>query len=284
MRPMNRQIPFPPAGADWLESLRNVGKTEGTLDCYARDLRDVAEASGASEAEQLPSVGQTAVDLIAVAWRSAGVGEATIVRRFSALRGFAVYLVRERGMDLSSLLSADFPTAPKRRRQSVGADEIGRLLGDDPEGWRHVRDSALFAVQSDAGLTSAETVGLDLENVDLKNCLIRVVNTHLEPRIAGISERAQSLLQEYIRALPFDLAKADPLFVTSKRKRLDVRSAQVSFRRRRMRLGVSPRATLMGLRHANAARLVAQGNAPAVVANALGVLATTVGRYFDGEG
>jgi site-specific recombinase XerD len=285
MTAKKQSTPFAPASDEWLVRLKADGRSASTLDSYARDIRDVAFASGLSEAEQLSTLDQSAIDSVAATWRRAGVCEGTVVRRFSALRGFATYLVHEHGVDLSRLLSANFPTAPKGKRPAVTEPAIGLLLSEDlVGGWRDARDSAVFGIQSDAGLTPAETVKLDVGHVDLGSRLVRVVDTHLAPRIAGISDRSADLVTEYLRALPFPLAKTDPLFVTSKRKRLDVRSAQVSFRRRRMRLGVSPQATLMGLRHATAARLVSEGSKPDVVASVLGVLGATAVRYFDGEG
>jgi integrase/recombinase XerC len=276
-------MPFAPAGERWLASLKEAGKSESTLDCYARDIRALANATDISDTKELSTLDQSAVDEIAATWRLTGVCEGTIVRRFSALRGFASYLVRQDGMNLSTLLSADFPTAPKGKRPAVEEPAVDVLLSPNiVDGWRDARDTAVFAVQSDAGLTPAETVNLDVGNVDLKSCLVRVVDTHLEPRIVGISERSRDLVAEYLDALPFRLSETGPLFVTSTRKRLHVRSAQVSFRRRRMRLGVSPKATLMGLRHGRAARLVRDGHTHDVVASALGVLRTTAGRYFDG--
>ena len=158
-----RQLPFAPDGANWLRKLADTGRSDSTIDCYGRDLRDVAEATGHRDTRRLISLDQVAVDALAARWRDEGASEASVSRRFSALRGFAAYLVRERGMNLSVLLSADFPTAAKRTRPPVVEAEIGLLLSENPEGgWRDARDSALFAVESDAGLTPAETVKLNV--------------------------------------------------------------------------------------------------------------------------
>lgn len=274
---------LPPAEDLWLASLKAAGRSDSTLDCYARDIRDLVSASGVVEARQLSTLDQCKIDAIAAVWRQDGALEATIVRRFSALRGFATYLVHEQGMNLSALLSANFPTAPKGKRPPVEELKIGLLLSMDVEGWRSARDSAVFAIHADAGLTPTETANLNVGHVDLLDRLVHVVDTHLTPRIVGLSDRSRDLVREYFGALPFSLAETEPLFVTSRRTRLNVRSMQVSFRRRRLRLGVSEEATLMGLRHASAARLANNGGSPDLLASALGVLRSTVLRYFDGE-
>jgi integrase/recombinase XerC len=279
-----QQMPFAPASHSWLREMEKAGKSRSTLDCYARDLRDVAKTVGGRETQILTSLDQGAVDAIAGNWLDGGACAATVSRRFSALRGFAIHLVRQHGMDLSTLLSAEFPSADKGNRPPVAEDEITLLLSDvQHDTWRGLRDSALFSIQSSSGLTPMETVRLDVGNVELENRLLHVVNTHLAPRVVGLSDQSGGLINQYLGALPFTLTKEEPLFVTSKRKRLHVRTAQVSFRRRRTRLGVSEGATLMGLRHALAARLASDGGSPDLLASALGVLRSTTGRYFDGK-
>jgi len=183
---------------------------------------------------------------------------------------------------MSALLSAGFPTAAKRQRPPVTESEIDLLLADMlQESWRDLRDTAMFAVQSGSGLTPAETVKLDAGHVDLVDRLVRVVDTHLAPRLVGLSDQSCDLIGRYLSALPFCLSKAEPLFVTSKRRRVNVRTAQVSFRRRRMRLGVSQSATLMGLRHALAAGLAHGGSSPDLLGSALGIGRTGTLRYFS---
>jgi integrase/recombinase XerC len=184
-------------------------------------------------------------------------------------------------MDLSELLSAEYPPSPKGKRPPVAESEIQCLLSDaQHDGWRDLRDSAMFAVQSGSGLTSTEAVKLDVEHIDFDARLVRVVNTHLTPRVAGLSDQSHDLIRQYLDTLPFRMTQKEPLFVTSKRRRLNVRSAQVSFRRRRIRLGVSESATLMGLRHALAARLADDGGSPDLLASALGIARIATLRYF----
>jgi integrase/recombinase XerC len=279
-----QQMPFAPASQTWLRELKEAGKSGSTLDCYARDLRDVAEAIGRRETQSLTSLDQGAVDAIAGKWLDAGACAATVGRRFSALRGFAVHLVRQHGMDLSSLLSAEYPPTQKGKRPPVAESEINSLLSDaQHDTWRGLRDSALFAIQSSSGLTPAEAIALDVGDVDLKNRIIFVRETHLAQRLAGLSEQSEALIRQYLLALPFRLGRAAPLFVTSLGKRLNIRTVQLSFRRRRLRLGISKSASLMGLRHAVAAKMADGGGSPALLASALGVSRLTASRYFDGK-
>jgi integrase/recombinase XerC len=277
-----RPLPFVPESNKWMEELKASGKSDLTVECYSRDLRDVAQAIGGSRTSDLLLLDQAAIDAMALTWSDEGTGPATASRRFSALRGFGSHLVREDGLDLSRLLSARFPSAQKGKRPAVAESEINCLLSDDQQdSWRGLRDTALFAIQSSSGLTTAEAITLDVGDVDLDSRIVVVRETHLAQRVAGLSEQSEFLIRQYLAALPFPLERADPLFVTSLRKRLNVRTVQLSFRRRRLRLGISENASMMGLRHALGAKLAEDGS-PALLASALGVCRTTVTRYFDG--
>jgi integrase/recombinase XerC len=282
MKARQRPPAFMPESGKWLEELKASGKSDRTIECYSRDLCDVAEATGASKTGDLLCVDQEAIDVMTRAWRNAGTCMATASRRFSALRGFAAHLVREHHLDLSLLLSADFPSAKKGTRRPLDEQEIDALLVEKADDtWRDLRDSAVFAVQSSSGLTPSEAVALDVSDVDLKKRLVCVRETHLTERLVGLSEQSERLISDYLLSIPFALRSTDPLFVISTGGRLSVRSVQLSFRRRRMRLGIAGGAFPMGLRHAVAARLANEGASPAILASALGVSRTTVSRYFE---
>jgi integrase/recombinase XerC len=275
-------LPFAPESAKWVEELTASGKSDATIECYSRDLRDVAQAINARETKNLLSLGQGSVETMTRTWCDDGTSLATVSRRFSALRGFAVYLVREHGLDLSRFLSAEFPGWHKGKRPGLGENIVQSLLSETQlEVWRDLRDSALFAVQASAGLTPSEATSLDFGDIDLDRRLVAVRETHLARRLAGLSEQSEGLLKQYLLALPFLLEKTDPLFVTSRRSRLSVRSVQLSFRRRRLRLGIAESACPMGLRHGVGSKLAGAGASPAVLACALGISRTTAARYFE---
>src|SRR3982074_3557077 len=136
---MQLQMPFQPSSQSWLEHMRGAGKSASTLDCYARDLRDISAALGTSGVMGLASMDQASVELTAAFWIAEGAGRATVSRRFSALRAFAAYLCSIEGNDLSKLLSAKFPAAARGRRSPVDHETIEILgaafVADEDTAW-----------------------------------------------------------------------------------------------------------------------------------------------------
>jgi integrase/recombinase XerC len=112
-----RPLPFVPESDKWVQELKVSGKSDLTVECYSRDLRDVAQAIGGNRTSDLLLLYQTAIDAMALTWSDQGTSVATAIRRSSALRGFAVHLGRERCQDLSQLLSAKFPSAATHSAQ-----------------------------------------------------------------------------------------------------------------------------------------------------------------------
>jgi integrase/recombinase XerC len=278
---------FQPESGRWFAALRQEGKSQGTLACYARDLVDAAEVLAAIlrrpvTCSDLASVGQDEVDAIVRTWMAARASVPTVLRRFAALRGFARHLEVQEGIDCGRLLWAKLPKMIRSPKRALDAEAISAITAEHAgdEGWIELRGRAIFALQSSTAMTTAEIVALNRSQVF--GCLgaISIVKTHLIPRIVAASPEAEDLICRYLAVMPFDLGPDDPLFLNARGGRLTARSVQVAFRRRGSELALPVRAGPMTLRHAVGQSLAESGQPPAAVAAALGVSIAAVGRYF----
>lgn len=277
---------FMPEQSSWFDGKRLAGMSERTEECYARDLRDVGSALSAllgrsADTQDLIEVGQAEIDALIGRWLAESTSVQTVRRRLAPLRGFARHLIAHRHLDCGGILAAKLPTAPKTQQAPI-ADENCRAITSmtsSQESWTGVRDRAAFHVQADAGLTTAEVVGLDCGDVMLSSCLIAVASKK-PSRFATITSNAMEALDLYASAAPFEWRKERPLFVNRKGNRLSVRSIQVSFRRRADAAGVARTATPMSLRHRAGQKMADAGSSPAFVADRLGIGIHSVGRYF----
>jgi integrase/recombinase XerC len=278
---------FAPESNVWLASLRGDCKSSGTLDCYERDLRVVGDAlehlnGRRPVARDLAAVDQSAVDKFAELWFAEPVGVPTVLRRFAALRGFARYLSTKAGLDCSRLLSADLPTMVHGPRKTLEDQDVAAIsqasVGKDIS-WLVLRNSAMFAVQASAAVTTAELVALNIG--DLCAGSITVTNSRLLPRPAAISAAAESAVSSYLDANPFTVRRESPLFLNCRGGRVTARSVQVCFRQRRRELGIQMHAGPMALRHSVGYRLAEDGHSLETVAQILGVRPSTAARYFE---
>jgi len=283
-RTSNTTLPFGRHGTDWIEALRVAGRSVSTIDCYARDLRDIASALKTEDATVFGRVQQSEIDRLAEIWLGSGASSGTVARRFSAFRQFALYLTRHRGIDCGRGLAADFPVHDRPVPANVHFDEVRDFISPaaaDIEDWMSVRDTAIFTIQAGLGLTTFEAVSLN--RCDIGGATIEVANTVFRKRTVGLSDEGRLGIDRYLKVVPFDLAFDGPLFVNSRGSRVSERTMQV---RSRHRAAIVGGAKVSGptLRRNAGRALVLQGQPPDAVAQALGLHPLSVFRFFDLEG
>jgi len=203
--------------------LAAAGVSEQTKRAYAADLRDFAEWYGRRPLED--------VDVRVLAEYTSGLGRArpggklapaTIARRLSAVRSLLRF-------SLGPAHVPDIPLAPRRARRLPDAPkqaEVDALLeaaggGDEALA---LRNRALFELVYSAGLRSAETVGLDLGDVDFEQEHVHVRNGKGgKDRVVPLGEEAGYWVARYLREARPRLAQGaeNALFLSVRGRRLD---------------------------------------------------------------
>jgi site-specific recombinase XerD len=145
---------------------------------------------------------------------------ASVARRLAAVRSFLRFT-------LGAARVPDAPLAPRRARRLPDpppSAEIEQLLvaleGEEPLA---VRNRALVELVYSAGLRSAEAVGLDVDDVDFEQELVRVRGKGGKERVVPLGEEAAWWLARYLdRARPSLASGADAaLFLSVRGHRLD---------------------------------------------------------------
>lgn len=213
-----------------------------------------------------------------------GDARSSMARKLSGLRTFLRYLRRE---GLITEDPAALAVAP-RREQTLPAhlteDEMTRLLeapsASDPLGRR---DRAILELFYASGLRLSELVGLDVEDVDLRGRMVRVMGKGSKERIVPFNQAAERALRAWMKdryALVPEGAKGDPVFVNYRGTRLSGRSVHRLVLRYvaecSTQFGISPHA----LRHSFATHLLQRGADLRAIQELLGhTRLTTTQRY-----
>ncbi|MBM4365236.1 MAG: tyrosine-type recombinase/integrase [Deltaproteobacteria bacterium] len=186
-------------------------------------------------------------------WLAAGArAPASLARRISSLRSFYRWCLREGLIEASPAerLRAPRVTLPLPRVLEV--DEASRVV----ETPLLPRDRALLEIAYGAGLRVSELVALDVDDLELGECTVRV------RRGKGDKERVVPLGQGAIDAVVALLAargnEPGPLFLNKRGQRLGVRSAWEIVRQGGDAAG-APGVHPHALRHSFATHLVANG-------------------------
>lgn len=255
---------------------RNV--SEHTVRAYDSDIRQYLAFAAAERRTQVSKL--VAADLSATTVRMflaelgrRGNRRSSMARKLSGIRTFLRYLRRE------GVLADDpaaLAVAPRRERTlpaHLSEDEITRLLDTpsaaDPLGRR---DRAILELFYASGLRLSELVALDLESVDLRGRLVRVMGKGGKERIVPFNYATERALRLWLKdragigvessargAAGRRRAAEDPLFVNYRGSRLSGRSVHRLVLRHvaqcSAQFGISPHA----LRHSFATHLLQRG-------------------------
>jgi integrase/recombinase XerC len=235
-----------------------------------------------------------------------GQARASVARKLSALRAFGRYLRREGVIDVDPAALAVSPKREHKVPAHLSVDEMSRLL-DVPDTTAPLgrRDRAMLELFYASGLRLSELVGLDVEDVNLSQRMVRVMGKGSKERLVPFNESAKAALGAWLKdrfairaQIPNPKSQipkrsqtpnprpqrrldvSDPLFVNSRGTRLTGRSVQRLLARYvalcSTRFGISPHA----LRHSFATHLLSAGADLRAIQELLGhVQLSTTQRY-----
>jgi integrase/recombinase XerC len=219
-----------------------------------------------------------------------GHARASVARKLSALRAFGRFLRREGLIDSDPAALAASPKRERKIPAHLSIDEMTRLLEmpdvTDPLG---CRDRAILELFYASGLRLSELVGLDLDAVNLRARMVRVMGKGAKERLVPFNSPTESSLREWLKARAVLRANPaserrpagrEPLFLNFRGARLTGRSVQRLVARYvascSTRFGISPHA----LRHSFATHLLQRGADLRAIQELLGhVQLSTTQRY-----
>ncbi len=255
-----------PAALERVAQFRRYMMTERRLSAhtdtnYARDLAALVRYCDLHGLKDWSSVDSQHIRSFAAHSHAKGLAPRSVQRRLSAVRGFYEFLVRENAIPRRN--PASEVRAPKARRrlpETLDVDQMGRLL-QIPEGDSVVtRDRAMMELLYSSGLRLAELVGLDLNDLDLKDRTVRVVGKGNKTRIVPVGTEAVRALTRWLKER-LSVAKSGEaaLFVGRSGERLGRRAVQTRVAYWARRQGVSLRVYPHLFRHSFASHLLESG-------------------------
>jgi integrase/recombinase XerC len=198
--------------------------------------------------------------------RSRGASRATLARRAAALRTFCAwaYAAGLVDADVGQLLASP---RPRRHLPAVlRADEAAQLMvaTDDVEAPEPVvlRDRLVLELLYASGIRVAELVGLDVDDVDRRRRVLRVLGKGAKERTVPYGQPADRVLEQWLRDGRPALAAANSgsaLLLGVRGGRLDQRAVRAIVHRAASAVPGAPDLGPHGLRHTAATHLLEGG-------------------------
>jgi integrase/recombinase XerD len=253
----------------WIEE----GLSENTQKAYGSDLAHFA-AWLAARGTALTGVDSGLIEAyLAEKYRRKASGRST-ARLLSSLRKFYLYLIREGHLTEDPTLVIDPPQLGRPLPKTLTESDVEALLDapntDDPLG---CRDRAMLEVLYATGLRVSELVSLRLDQINLRQGVVRVVGKGSKDRLVPLGEEAEAWLDRYFKqARPVILGArhSDDLFVTDRGAAMTRQAFWYLIKRHALQAGVHKPLSPHTLRHAFATHLLNHGADLRVVQMLLG--------------
>lgn len=187
-----------------------------------------------------------------------GRSSATLARHVAALRTFYLWLLREEHVASSPAAALKPPRVGRRLPRVLSEREAERVVESDATDHplRQLRDRAIVEVMYGAGLRVAEVAGLDRDDVDLGQGIVRVRHGKGDKeRRVPMGPPAVAAVAAWLEATP---QVGEPLFTNARGGRLTTRSMHRIVQRIGRKLGV-PDVHPHALRHSFATHMLDNG-------------------------
>ncbi len=293
------------------------GLAANTLASYRRDLRRYRAFLDLNGRLEVAEITELDVADFLVALRQGDdthtpLGATSAARTIVAVRGFHRFAVREGLVEADAAGSVKPPAASRRLPKAIAVEDVVRLLnatgvdsGADPSAAsagvshetvgavganvpagiraRSLRDRALLEVLYGTGARISEAVGLDVDDVDLDNGVVRLLGKGSKERLVPVGTYARAAVDRYLaqgRPLLSTGRDSGALFLNARGGRLSRQSAWTVLRDAAARAGLTVGISPHTLRHSFATHLLDGGADVRVVQELLGHASVTTTQIY----
>ena len=240
----------------WMER----GLADNTLAAYRSDLYAYADWLAAA-ARRLPD--SRPEDIMGYLAAPGACSARTMARRLSSLRCFFRYQAREGHIRSDPTALIPMPRTGRPLPRSLTEAEVEALL-EAPDTGTAIgqRDRAMLEVLYATGLRVSELIGLQLDQVNLRQGVVRVIGKGNKERLAPLGEEAVSRLEQFLReGRPelFRAAPTDTVFPSARGRMMTRQTFWHAVKRYALRAGVNKPLSPHVLRHAFATHLINHG-------------------------
>ncbi len=193
----------------------------------------------------------------------------SINRKISSLKHFYQFLKKEKIINENPCINIQHHKQDKKIPNYLNIDEIYALLefeeknSDNQE--KIFRDNAILELIYSSGLRVSELVGLNIEDIDFNENIIRIFGKGRKERFIIFNDNAKKKIKKYLKIRKNVLKEkkgkvfVTPLFTNLKGKRITPRAIQMMVKDRALKANITKKVTPHVLRHSFASHLLNQG-------------------------
>ena len=253
------------------------GVSAHTLRAYKNDLEDFfAHVKAKPEDMDMLDVRGFVADQI-----RKGLNKSTVSRRLSSIRSFFKFLYREGHLQKNPAKLVSGPKLPKLLPKFLSVDDAFSLV-EKPEGmgFAPARDRAILELLYSSGLRVAELAGLNVEDINIREALVKAKGKGKKERIVPIGSKALDAIKSYMVERLLLRSRETAVFLNRLGTRLSDRGVRRIVLKYSKALAISGNVGPHTLRHSFASHLLQGGADLRVIQELLGhVSLSTTQKY-----
>ncbi|WP_027329699.1 tyrosine recombinase XerC [Marinimicrobium agarilyticum] len=184
--------------------------------CESRDLTDLKAITVHNVRENLASLHRK------------GLGGKSLRRWLSSLRAFFRFGIRRGWLKTNPADGLQAPKIAKKLPKVLDVDQAAQFVEVKEEGFLGSRDRALLELIYSSGLRLAEAVGLNIQDVDLREGAVIVTGKGNKTRQLPVGKPARAALKTWLQERgPMAPPEESALFIGQRGKRLTPRAVQL---------------------------------------------------------
>jgi integrase/recombinase XerC len=188
-----------------------------------------------------------------------GLKKVSAARKLAALRTFFRFLCREGVLENNPARALLSPRTERRIPVHLEESEVAAFLEVPGEGLAPSRARAILELLYATGIRCGELVGLDLEDVDVRARMVRVLGKGRKERVVPYGKAAAQALDAYLVERAGATQRSEALFVNKNGGRLTDRYVRYIVAGRVQQVAGARQISPHALRHSFATHLLERG-------------------------
>jgi integrase/recombinase XerC len=210
---------------EYLEVERNY--SAHTILSYETDLMSLIQFLRQEGIESFNKVHKEELRAFIGSLLDQGYSQRSVARKIAAMRSFFKFLRRQKIVDGNPALVLITPKIGKRLPSYLDEESVERLVGlPDCSTTKGKRDTALLELLYSTGIRLSELIGLNIDDLKLKEGLIKVRGKGRKERIVPVGRKAMEAIDTYLQGKKENVLQRSteaedlPLFKTEKGSRM----------------------------------------------------------------
>ncbi|RMG01003.1 MAG: tyrosine recombinase XerC, partial [Nitrospirae bacterium] len=238
----------------YLKDERNY--SPATISAYRRDIEAFHEFVGKPPEE----IEITDVRGFVAHQLKEGKSKSSVSRYLASLRTYFSYLYREGFIKINPARFIPSPKKAGRLPRFLSVDEVFGLVEKPGEmGFVELRDRAILELFYSSGLRVGELVSLSLNDINLRDGLIKVMGKGRKERVVPVGKKAVEALKRYLVERALIKGKTDRVFLNRRGNPITDRTIRRIVLKYARLSGISGKISPHTLRHTFATHLLHEG-------------------------